>query len=97
MASVHEREAAALPVSLLHIFFAFSSIESMFPLFAAARFGWGEMQTGLYMAGVGIVLGGSQGLFVGRLSREWGEVTMTVVGLAITARRSPASRSATRS
>jgi len=84
MASVHERKQRLYLYLFLHIFFAFSAIESMFPLFAAARFGWGEMQTGLYMAGVGIVLGGSQGLFVGRLSREWGELTMTIVGLGIT-------------
>src|SRR4029450_4817519 len=45
---------------------------------------WGAMRAGLYMAGGVIVLGGSQGLFVGRLSREWGELTMTIVGLGIT-------------
>jgi MFS family permease len=68
----------------LHIFFAFSAIESMFPLFAAARFGWGELQTGLFMAAIAIVLGGSQGLIVGPLSREWSESTMTSVGFALT-------------
>jgi predicted MFS family arabinose efflux permease len=57
----------------------------MFPLFAAARFGWGEMETGLYMAGVCIVLGASQVGLVGRLSREWGEPTMTVIGLGLLA------------
>ncbi len=69
----------------LHIFFAFSAIESMFPLFAAARFGWSETQTGLFMATVAIVLGGSQGLIVGPLSRVWGEETMTSVGFGLTA------------
>src|SRR5258706_8547069 len=69
----------------LHIFFAFSAIESMFPLFAAARFGWSEVQTGLFMATVAIVLGGSQGLIVGPLSRVWGEETMTSVGFGLTA------------
>jgi len=68
----------------LHIFFAFSAIESMFPLFAAARFGWGEMQTGLFMATIAIVLGGSQGLIVGPLSRVWSETTMTSVGFGLT-------------
>ncbi len=55
----------------------------MFPLFASARFGWNELQTGLFMAAVGIVLGASQGLFVGRLSRDWGEARMTIVGLGL--------------
>ena len=68
----------------LHIFFAFSAIESMFPLFAAARFGWGELQTGLFMAAIAIVLGGTQGLIVGRLSRSWSEATMTATGFAVT-------------
>jgi predicted MFS family arabinose efflux permease len=71
-------------VLFLHIFFAFSAIESMFPLFAAARFGWGETQTGLFMAAIALVLGGSQGLMVGPLSRQWSETSLTSVGLAIT-------------
>ena len=41
------------------------------------------MQTGLFMAAICVVLGGSQGLLVGRLSRAWGEPAMTIVGLAI--------------
>jgi MFS family permease len=68
----------------LHIFFAFSVIEAMFPLFAAARFGWGELQTGLYMAVICIVLGATQGLVVGPLSRAWSERTMTAVGFGLT-------------
>jgi MFS family permease len=68
----------------LHIFFAFSVIEAMFPLFAASRFGWGELETGLYMAAVCVVLGATQGLVVGPLSREWSERTMTAVGFGVT-------------
>ncbi|MFI5316504.1 MAG: MFS transporter [Myxococcota bacterium] len=68
----------------LHIFFAFSAIESMFPLFAAARFGWGELQTGLFMAAICVVLGGTQGLVVGRLSRVWSETTLTAIGFGVT-------------
>ena len=82
-ASVHGRKQRMYLYLFLHIFFAFSAIESMFPLYAAARFDWGELQTGLFMAAVCVVLGGSQGLLVGRLSREWGETAMTVVGLSI--------------
>jgi DHA1 family tetracycline resistance protein-like MFS transporter len=82
-ASVHGRSQRIFLLLFLQIFFAFSAVESMFPLFAAARFGWGEMETGLYMAGVCVVLGASQVLLVGRLSREWGEVPMTIAGLAL--------------
>jgi MFS family permease len=84
-ASVHGRSHRLFLFLFLQIFFAFSAVEAMFPLFAAARFGWGELQTGLYMAGVCVVLGGSQVLLVGRLSREWGEVPMTVAGLGLLA------------
>ncbi len=82
-ASVHGRKQRLYLFLFLHIFFAFSAIESMFPLYAAARFGWGELQTGLFMAAVCVVLGGSQGLLVGPLSRTWGETAMTIGGLAI--------------
>ncbi len=84
-ASVHGRSQRLYLFLFLQIFFAFSSVEAMFPLFAAARFGWGEMETGLFMAGVCVVLGASQGLLVGRLSRDWGEPAMTVVGLGLLA------------
>ncbi len=82
-ASVHGRKQRLYLYLFLHIFFAFSAIESMFPLYAAARFGWGELQVGLFMAAVCIVLGGSQVLLVGRFSRAWGEPAMTVAGLGI--------------
>jgi DHA1 family tetracycline resistance protein-like MFS transporter len=68
----------------LQIFFAFSAIESMFPLFAHSRFLWDERKTGLFMAAIAIVLGGSQLVIVGPLSRLWGERMMTTVGLALT-------------
>ncbi|MEX2207419.1 MAG: MFS transporter [Myxococcota bacterium] len=82
-ASVHGRKQRLYLYLFLHIFFAFSAIESMFPLYAAARFGWGELQVGLFMAAVCLVLGGSQVLLVGRISRAWGEPAMTLVGLGI--------------
>ena len=84
LASVHGRSQRLYLYLFLHIFFALSVVDSMFPLFAAARFGWNATQTGLFIAGVAVVLGGSQGLFVGRLSREWGETRMTIAGLALT-------------
>ncbi len=84
MASVHGRSQRLYLYLFFHIFFAFSVVDAMFPLFAAARFDWNETQTGLFVAGIAIVLGASQGLFVGRLSREIGEIRMTVAGLALT-------------
>lgn len=68
----------------LLIFFAFSAIESMFPLYAAARFRWDELHTGLFMAVFALVLGASQGLIVGPLSRQWSEASLTTFGLGLT-------------
>ncbi len=82
-ASVHSNQTRLYLYLFLHIFFAFSAIEAMFPLFAADRFGWNELEIGLFMAAVGIVLGVTQGLFVAPLSRSWGESATTAVGLSI--------------
>jgi MFS transporter, DHA1 family, tetracycline resistance protein len=80
----HGRRQRLYLFLFLGIFFAFSAIESMFPLYAAARFGWDELHTGLYMAAIAVVLGGSQGLIVGPLSRHWSEAQLTTFGLALT-------------
>ena len=84
-ASVHSNQTRLYLYLFLHIFFAFSAIEAIFPLFAEARFGWNELQIGLFMALVGAALGATQGLAVGRLSRAWGEGPTTMVGLGIMA------------
>lgn len=82
-ASVHDNQTRLYLYLFLHIFFAFSAIEAMFPLFAAVRFGWRELDIGMFMAAVGVVLGLTQGLLVAPLSRAWGEAGTLVVGLAI--------------
>jgi len=83
-ARTHSRSQRLYLLLFLHLFFAFSVIEAMFPLFAAARFGWSELDVGLFMATIALVLGGTQGLLVGPLSRIWGEPAMTAVGFALT-------------
>jgi MFS family permease len=83
-ASVHSGAQRLYLFLFLQLFFAFSVIESMFPLFASARFGWGELQTGLFMASIALVLGAMQGLAVGGLSRRFGESAMTAFGFALT-------------
>ncbi len=82
-ASVHSNQTRLYLYLFLHIFFAFSAIEVMFPLFAEDRFGWNELEIGLFMAVIGVALGATQGLVVGRLSRAWGEGRTTIVGLGI--------------
>ncbi|MEE8312753.1 MAG: MFS transporter [Myxococcota bacterium] len=82
-ASVHNNQTRLYLYLFLHIFFAFSAIEAMFPLFAQDRFGWNELQIGLFMALVGVVLGSTQGFMLLPLVRAWGEAATTAVGLAV--------------
>lgn len=66
----------------LLVFFAFSALEAVFPLFASSRFGWSELWIGLFMGGAfGAVLVVTQWLVVGRLSRVASERRLTIVGL----------------
>jgi MFS family permease len=81
--SVHNNQTRLYLYLFLHIFFAFSAIEAMFPLFAEDRFGWNELEIGLFMALVGLVLGVTQGLLVAPLIRAWGEALTTVAGLSV--------------
>ncbi len=81
--SVHDNRTRLYLYLFLHIFFAFSAIEAMFPLYAYDRFGWTELQIGLYMAGVMAVLGATQGLAVAPLARAWGEAPVTAAGLGV--------------
>jgi multidrug resistance protein len=66
----------ALPLVLLVSFLvmtAFSAFESMFALFAGARFGYGATTIGYLFAWVGIVLAIVQGVLVGRVVPRIGE------------------------
>jgi MFS family permease len=84
LGNVHGSAQRLYLLLFLQLFFAFSVIESMFPLFADQRFGWGEMQTGLFMASIALILGAMQGLAVGALSRRFGESAMAAFGFALT-------------
>ena len=82
-ASVHNNQTRLYLYLFLHIFLAFSALEAMFPLFAQDRFGWNELQVGLFMALVGVILGSTQAFMLLPLVRAWGEAATTAVGLAV--------------
>ncbi|MCP4004005.1 MAG: MFS transporter [bacterium] len=82
-ASVHDNRTRLYLYLFLHIFFAFSAIEAMFPLFARERFMWNELQIGLYMAAVACIMGLIQGLAIAPLTRIWGDVRLTIGGLGL--------------
>ena len=64
---------------------AFMSVEFVFGLWSAARFGWGPREVGLAFAVVGIVAAFCQLLLTGRLSERYGEARVLAAGMALTA------------
>ena len=64
---------------------AFMSVEFVFGLWSAARFGWGPREVGLAFAVVGIVAAFCQLLLTGRLSERFGEARVLAAGMALTA------------
>jgi DHA1 family tetracycline resistance protein-like MFS transporter len=78
----------ALPLVLLVSFLvmtAFSAFESMFALFAGARFGYGATTIGYLFAWVGVVLAVVQGLLVGRVVRRVGEHRLVPAAILVMA------------
>lgn len=64
--------------------FAFTGIESVFGLWAQARFGWQPRDIGVAFAFVGASAFLTQTLVTGRLSERYGEGRMLAVGMAVT-------------
>ena len=77
-----------LPLVLLVSFLvmtAFSSYESMFALFADARFGYGPTRIGYLFAWVGLILALVQGLIVGHVVGKVGEHRLVPVAILLMA------------
>ncbi len=64
---------------------AFAGMESIFGLWANARFAWGPREVGLCFAVIGIIASLGQGVLTGRLARRFGEGRVLTAGLAIIA------------
>jgi MFS family permease len=62
--------------------FAFNGIESVFGLWAHARFHWQPSQVGICFGISGLVASPTQFLLTGALSRRYGEARMLAVGMA---------------
>ncbi len=83
------RQSFAMPglrPLLLTIFalnLGFAGLQSNFPLFSQARFGWNTLQNGVLFAFVGACAAATQGFLVGRLTPQWGERRLAVGGLAL--------------
>lgn len=64
--------------------FAFTGIESVFGLWAQAKFGWGPREIGVCFAFVGISAALTQIFVTGRMSERFGEGPMLAVGMTLT-------------
>ena len=60
--------------------FAFSGYMVALPLYARARFGWGERELGLFFTIVGIMATSVQGYFFGKLAKRFGDRLLAIVG-----------------
>jgi MFS family permease len=83
-ATVHANRTRLYLYLFFHVFLSFAALEAMFALYSSERFGWNEWDVGLYMAYLGIVIGATQGLLIGRLSERFGEVALVLAGLFLT-------------
>jgi MFS family permease len=85
------RQAFAFPflrrflLTLFTLNLAFAGLQTNFPLFSQARFGWEARQNGLFFAFVGVCAVITQGYLVGRLTSRWGERRLSLAGLALLA------------
>ncbi|MFQ5513320.1 MAG: MFS transporter [Myxococcota bacterium] len=79
----HDNRTRTYLYLFFHIFAAFAALEAMFPLYARAALGWGVLETGLFLGYLGLAMGLTQGLAVGRATAAVGEVPLVVVGLAL--------------
>jgi MFS family permease len=64
---------------------AFAGLQTNFPLFSQARFGWDTLRNGLFFAYVGVCAVLIQGVLYGKVQPRIGEVRLSYGGLALMA------------
>jgi MFS family permease len=65
--------------------FGFSNMESTFVSFANLKFGFEQLQSGVFLGIIGIMIAITQGLLVGPLSKRWGERNLARFGVLLVA------------
>jgi MFS family permease len=74
-----------LLLTILLVNLAFSGLQSNFPLFSRARFGWEAADTAYFYAYIGICAVATQAVLLGRLRPRFGERRLAIAGLALMA------------
>jgi MFS family permease len=62
---------------------AFAGLQTNFPLYSHARFGWDGVRNGIFFAYVGVCAVSIQGFLLGRLQPRFGEARLALGGLAL--------------
>lgn len=75
------RPAMAFILIGFAISFVFAQIETLFPLFTAARLDWHAYEVGIAFTFIGCIVLAMQGLLVGPLTRRFGERRLLVAGI----------------
>lgn len=78
---------AALAFILINfaINFVFAQVETLFPLFTAARLGWHALEVGIAFTFIGIIVLTMQGGLIGPLTQRFGEARLLTTGLVVLA------------
>ncbi|GAB4432396.1 MAG: tetracycline resistance MFS efflux pump [Chloroflexi bacterium OHK40] len=79
-ATVRDVRPLLLAIVLLNL--AFAGLQSNFPLYSNARFGWDSVENGVFFAFVGLCAVLTQALLIGRLQPALGEPLLVLGGLA---------------
>jgi MFS family permease len=74
-----------LLVSIFALNLAFSGLQTNFPLYSQARFGWNTVQNGVFFAYVGVCAVLVQGVLFRWIQPRWGERRLAVGGLGLMA------------
>jgi MFS family permease len=82
--TAHDNRTRLYLYLFFHLFLAFSALEAMFAIYSSEQFGWTEINVGLFMAYLGVVIGVTQGVLIAPLARISGEARLVQIGLALT-------------
>jgi MFS transporter, DHA1 family, tetracycline resistance protein len=76
------KEVFRLSLMSLTLNFAHHSLQTTFVLYAGYRFGWGPLNVGLCLMGVGVMMGVVQAVLTGKIVKQLGEKKTMMLGLA---------------
>ncbi len=84
LASVLQKKSIrGLLLAIFALNLAFAGLQTNFPLFSQARFGWDAARNGLFFAFVGVCSVVVQGFLLGQLQPRVGEKRLALIGLAL--------------